>query len=149
MFMSMLMSVVFILYICHLFTSYQARKKPLSCCMKDLWGQRYGWGTSTSYILSTPCNNIIFIFIVINSFNTLVTYCHYIHSGRNIDEVMLFFRKHERTLRSLKVLISNKKKSQISYNVNLSFALHVYDYEHVNVCFLHFVYVSSGFIISS
>ena len=85
-------------------------EKTLYCCMKDLWGQRSGWGTLTSYILSTPCNNIIFICLVINSFNTsLVTYCHWIHSGRNINEVMIFFRKHEPTLKSLNVRISNKK----------------------------------------
>ena len=93
-------------------------EKTLSCCMKDLWGQRSGWGTLTSYILSTPCNNRIFIFIVINSFNTtLATYCHWIHCGRNIDEVMIFFRKHEPTLRSLKVIISNKKITNfVQYN---------------------------------
>ena len=85
-------------------------EQTLSCCMKDLLGQRSGWGTSTSYFLSTPCNNRIFIFIVINSFNTtLVTYCHWIHFEWNIDEVMIFFRKHEPTLRSPKVIFSNKK----------------------------------------
>ena len=85
-------------------------EKNLSCCMNHLWGQMSGWGTSTSFIFSTPCNNIILIFIVINSFiTTLVTYCHCIHSGWNIDEVMIFFRKHYRILRSLKVIIYSKK----------------------------------------
>ena len=109
MFMSIRMSLVFIVYICHLFPPYQVRKN-LIVLHENLGGQVSGWGTPTSYILSTPCNNRIFIFIVINSFNTtLVTYCHWMHSGRNIDEVMILFRKHEPTLRSLKVIISNTK----------------------------------------
>ena len=47
------MSVVFILYICHLVPSYQVIK-TLSCCMKDLWGQRSECGTPTSCILKNP-----------------------------------------------------------------------------------------------
>ena len=68
--------LVFILYICHLVSLYQVRK-TLSCCTKDSWGQRSGCGTLTSYILAIPSNNIIFIFIAINSFITiLTTYYH-------------------------------------------------------------------------
>ena len=76
MIIRMLMSVVFILYICHLAPPYQVRK-TLSCCTKELWGQRSGRATLTSYILSIPSNNIIFIFIAINIFIIiLATYCH-------------------------------------------------------------------------
>ena len=47
-----------------------------------------------SFQLSTPCNNKIFIIIVINNFNTtLATFCNLIHSGRNICEAMIFFKK--------------------------------------------------------
>ena len=65
MIISMLMSVVLILYICHLVPSYQVRK-ALFCCMKYL----FEWGTLTSYFLTTLCDNKILICIVINSFIT-------------------------------------------------------------------------------
>ena len=38
--------------------------------MKYLWGQMFEWGTLTSYILTTLCDNKILICIVKNSFNT-------------------------------------------------------------------------------
>ena len=83
------MYVVFILYICHLVSPYQVRK-TLSCCMKEFWGQRSGWGTLTSYILPTLRSKIFFIFIVINSFNTtLPTFFYWIHLGRNTCEVSI------------------------------------------------------------
>ena len=89
MIMSMLMSVVIILYICHLVPSYQVRK-TLSCSMKDLCGQRSEWGTLTSYILTTLCDNKIFICIVINRFiTTLPTFRHWTHLGRNKCEFFI------------------------------------------------------------
>ena len=51
--MIMLIYVDFICYIGHLKTLYQIRK-ILPCCVKDLWGQKSGWGTLTSYIFPTP-----------------------------------------------------------------------------------------------
>ena len=42
--------------------------------MKDLWDQKNGWGTLTSNIFSTLCNNIILCFIVINNFDTISPY---------------------------------------------------------------------------
>ena len=37
---------------------YIKLEENLPCCTKDLWGQKSGWGTFTSYILSTPCTVI-------------------------------------------------------------------------------------------
>ena len=108
MIMIMLMSVDFIWYIGHLVPSYQVRK-TLPCCMKDLWGQKNSWGTLTSNIFSTLCNNIILCFIVINNFDTtLPIFCHWRHSGRNIREVLIFF-KH--TLGALKFDISQSSST--------------------------------------
>ena len=103
--MILLMSVDSIWYIGHLIILYQIRI-ILPCCVKDLWGQKSGWGTLKSSILSTHCNNKIIIRIVINSFNTtLATFCHWIYSVQNISEVSIFFRKRRPTLRLLKVNI--------------------------------------------
>ena len=62
------------------------------------------------------------------------------HSGRNIGKVMTFFTKLEPTLRALRVNISNKKITKL-VECNYLFSLHVYDYEHANLCSLHLVYV--------
>ena len=47
-----------------------------------------------SHILSNPCINKVIILILITSVNTtLATFCHWIYSGRNISEVLIFFKK--------------------------------------------------------
>ena len=46
------MYVVFIWYICHLVPPDQACK-TLSCCMKDLRGQKDGWGKERIALLES------------------------------------------------------------------------------------------------
>ena len=59
--------------------------------MKNLWGQRSKWGTLTSYILTTLCDNKIFICIVMNSFITTLPHfvIEYIQDETHVN-ILLF-----------------------------------------------------------
>ena len=80
------MSVVLILYICHLFPPYQVRKNLILLHEGPL-RSKVRMGTLTCYILTTLCDDKILICIVINSFiTTFSKFDHLIHSGRNTCE---------------------------------------------------------------
>ena len=101
-------------------------------------GEVYNCNILLDWLWDRASKNIHRIFFT-HFCNSNATFCHWIYSGRDIGEVLFFSENMNRPLEIWKSIFP--QKSQSSWNVTFPFALHVYDYDHAIVCWLHW-YIS-------